>query len=853
MKPSNPAVRAARAALTALAASALTASAAHAYGGPGSYDPRTKPTVYPGTSTEVQGWKGVGSGGSGSVSGGTYRWGGSQVLIAPRWVLSSQHTRLEPGGWYNGPTDHDAGVVATYNATQATLPEASGFPLNWQGKADVSLSYLDTALPAPPGGFPKLLRDPVGVDLPGVLPGYVLWAGQGGTPGDNVPRVGWTTPNGLNAPGLPGQPSPGRVFIGDGDSGSTGLWYKSPTATPVIAGITTHAIQSNHYSQPTPYTARLATTDAGQPTTLMAWMDEQFAKHAGPPQWTTLAQEGVSFAALKPPAARKINVSWTLSGTATVKWAPPTTSVPTTGYRVTASPGGHTVTAAGTATSVDISGLQLGTTYTFTVTPFNGSGDAPRAAKTPIGGLTTWTDTTVSDAAWVEPNSAQVRLSGALTVQSTPTVKLKSDSGQAFTPDYCAQLTWTPQPLTDGSTPKEYRLLVQGEEWVVTAGQTQGTERWRQLDTLADGRHRVSHCGLAPGALVGYSISTQDGLNQRPATLGVVRTLTGPANGTSIPVTSTVTPQRAITDEGTVDYCATIAWEPLPAIGGVAANPTSFYWSGGGDGGWDEAPASGTSLRKCGLVPAEEYTFIVHLAYDGVAGIPSPINEWVDTPAGAATGTVLPAPTGVTTSARAAMATGDRVDYCATAQWTAAASTAGFPVTAYRVVLMKGLFEVVTEDVVPASWTSREFCGLAAGTSYIASISAIYEGDDGEPHGIPGAPRGVATPAGPAAGTLWPKSTITAVSSPVTVSGKLCVTLTWNTPTAVTGYPVQHFTLMVRSASTLVQAPIAVGSSVRTRQVCNVLRGSTYRATLSTTYGSNISPYTTRDFTVPTV
>jgi hypothetical protein len=69
-------------------------------------------------------------------------------------------------------------------------------------------------------------------------------------------------------------------------------------------------------------------------------------------------------------------------GAAQVSWVPPalTGSGAITSYTVTASPGGTTATANGTATSVVVSGLTDGVSYTFTVHATNGAGDGPESA-----------------------------------------------------------------------------------------------------------------------------------------------------------------------------------------------------------------------------------------------------------------------------------------------------------------------------------------------------------------------------------------------------------------------------------------------------------------------------------------
>jgi hypothetical protein len=96
-----------------------------------------------------------------------------------------------------------------------------------------------------------------------------------------------------------------------------------------------------------------------------------------------------------PPGAPTIGTATASVGTATVAWSAPsfTGGSPVTAYTVTASPGGQTTAASGSATSATVNGLTSGQSYTFAVlaTNINGSGQqsaasnavVPIAASTP--------------------------------------------------------------------------------------------------------------------------------------------------------------------------------------------------------------------------------------------------------------------------------------------------------------------------------------------------------------------------------------------------------------------------------------------------------------------------------------
>jgi RHS repeat-associated protein len=72
---------------------------------------------------------------------------------------------------------------------------------------------------------------------------------------------------------------------------------------------------------------------------------------------------------------------------ATVSWAPPASNggSPVTRYAVVASPGGRNAVVPGTVTQATVTGLAIGRTYTFTVTPANSVGvGATSAASSPV-------------------------------------------------------------------------------------------------------------------------------------------------------------------------------------------------------------------------------------------------------------------------------------------------------------------------------------------------------------------------------------------------------------------------------------------------------------------------------------
>ena len=80
-----------------------------------------------------------------------------------------------------------------------------------------------------------------------------------------------------------------------------------------------------------------------------------------------------------PPTSPAAPVAIAGEASATVYWTAPATGV-VTGYTITASPGGKTASATGSARSATVTGLTDGTAYTFTMTATNSVGTSPPSA-----------------------------------------------------------------------------------------------------------------------------------------------------------------------------------------------------------------------------------------------------------------------------------------------------------------------------------------------------------------------------------------------------------------------------------------------------------------------------------------
>lgn len=118
-----------------------------------------------------------------------------------------------------------------------------------------------------------------------------------------------------------------------------------------------------------------------------------FGPGPGGPSGTSRVRAAGPWAVTTPPTApARVPVvqARALAGAIEVSWVPPGNGgSPITGYRVVAEPGGATVTAVATATSVVVPGLSPGVAYTVSVRALNARGAGPPAAAAPVTPLPT--------------------------------------------------------------------------------------------------------------------------------------------------------------------------------------------------------------------------------------------------------------------------------------------------------------------------------------------------------------------------------------------------------------------------------------------------------------------------------
>lgn len=847
---------------SALLAAGLLATAlptaASAYRGPGSFYPVQQPPVYPGTQTPVESWRLVGTGGY-KDSAGQDQFGASQVQISSHFVLGSEHQRTGDGGWFIAPSDTGVAndgvdIDFTFRPNQSViLPDrdtaTGGGNFADDGLADFRLAHLKYGLPAPAGGFPKLLRDWVGPDLASVLPGYVFWAGKGlSTERPEQPHVGWTTLNGRQPEGV------GRVDLADGDSGSTGFWYPAPGRTPIISGIiSTWNGGVLTYGDTIRYASRLAPGGSNY-ATVADFFDAQFAKYPASqrPTWTTLAAEGIDLTKLRPPAPRNIRVTAGTPTSLTIGWDHPNENrVPRDNYIVTVSPGNITRTIVGDQNSVQLDGLTTGTAYTVKVIARNANGDSP--ASTKRSGMPNEVDRpSVPDAELLEPQSitATPHADPTAVADMTATAAMATRTvGSQTELDYCATVQWT-MPA-NGETVVNF-----GGDDVAQKPADQSVRVGRFGDTPAtysvtDGRASFRMCGLTPNQLYGIvAWNTWAPNPQGPTLLRTVRPPAGPALGTVLGAATNVRVRtyRAITNDR-VDYCMRASWTAPTTVTGLALR---YVVDGAGDVSFGPtAPLSATEFVRCGF-PAEQPVVFTVKTYHGDLQSGSK-TVWTDavtnaplvTPAGAPLGTAVPKPTNLSLTTAPANNAGT-VDYCITATWQLA-DLAGF-----TRIDTAGAWNAdassTAEAEVTASGTSRtsKLCGLQPGTAYTVSAGVIYTNGSFVPYE---ATATITTPSGAAPGTEWEAPNNLRVTQQL-VNGQRCATLMWAAPAPVDGFPVLKYNAyLVSDDGTYSAIAYSLSALQGTKQFCGLPASKAITATVQAVYRSSITAETSLPFT----
>lgn len=678
----------------------LAAGAAPAHALTGGFNPSTSPPIYPGTSTTVDSWKLIGTQDFAAKNGA------SLTVVAGRWVIATEHAGLARSHTFRSPEGRTSKVLAYYEPSVPGKFKDDGSPYP---AADVSVSLLETAMPAPAAGFPKLVEDMGASSLADSLPGYVLWAGQGGYSHWPVPRAQWALPYGAPAPGA----TPFKHV--PGDSGSTGFYYPSASSGPLVTGVVAWGGSQKPLGRATVglsdtvFGSPIGETTDGTFATVADWIKAVIARHpeATPPRWTTLAAAGIDRSALRPAAPTSLRVSAASSQAIGLNWnhAAPS-GVERTGYRVTVSPTPTTGRATYDYPATQLAfalttGLQRGTEYTITV-----------QAKNTNGLSVVKPGNTVEYLLRANPSAA-----GDLRLTSE---RATSSQGRV---DYCARVSWTAATTDPGTVIDRYDVAIGGETipGTFTAG--------------SNGRFEAVRCGLETAQEVTATVRATSGVNRGPLSTVTTTIIDGAPAGTPFSsLENLVTTARRTIVGGKADYCLKSSWTaPTPPAGFelgqvfVVLRTEDFSEIFGAD------PALASSARtyeQCGLSPATEYVVTVQQPYVGVApvgnvSVSADATSAATTLAGVPQGTAIPA-AAITSATGVIGSVAGSPALCADVRWDGPTEAAGFPITGYQVVLLGGSPRAAKiGSVLAAGARTARVCGLTVG-SYTAYLYTKY-------------------------------------------------------------------------------------------------------------------------------
>ncbi|HVG08307.1 MAG TPA: fibronectin type III domain-containing protein [Thermoanaerobaculia bacterium] len=424
-----------------------------------------------------------------------------------------------------------------------------------------------------------------------------------------------------------------------------------------------------------------------------------------------------------------------------VSWLAPASNGGTaiTGYTVTSTPAGTTVTAAAGAGAATVSGLTLGTAYTFRVTAINRVGSGPAS----------------------QPSNSLI----AATFPGAPTNVTAADENQS------AYVTWTAPADNGFNAISQYRITTEpftnttfvnsgSQTWALVFGLANGTQYKffvRAVNAVGEGPNSAPSNTVTPAATPGAPVNVAA---QVAGDAAVKVTWSAPASNGGSPVTSYTVTSAPGGLTATVDGTVTTATIPGLAVGttytftvkatnrkgtGPASAPSNAVkaaaapgaptgvtavdgdasatvtWTApAGDGsspitgyrvvstpGGISVTASTTTVTVTGLQNGTEYVFTVRASNVlGEGAVSAPSNPV--TPA-----TVPGAPTAV-----AAEVTGNAA---ALVSWTPPSANGGALITAYIVTSSPGGLTVTADGSAPSATVT----GLTVGTAYTFTVAAV--------------------------------------------------------------------------------------------------------------------------------
>jgi hypothetical protein len=510
------------------------------------------------------------------------------------------------------------------------------------------------------------------------------------TAGFNSANVTWTAPSSGGAP---------TSYIVTPYIGSTAQTPTTVTGTPPVTNATI-----TNLTQGTAYTFKVqAVNPAGN----------------GP---VSAASNSVTPTGPQAPAA-PTNVSANpATGQALVSWtAPNNNGSALTGYTITPYIGSTAQTPvqvlSGSATSATVSGLKIGTAYTFTVTATNNIGTGP--ASTPSAAVTP--EDTIFDFGTPQTidsgDTASVEVGVKWTADSSGMVtglrfyKASTNVGTHVGSLWTSTGTLLASATFTNESASGWQYVTFSSPVSVSAGTTyvagylapQGHYSFNsfQFNQAVDNPplHAVSNSTSANGVYAYSGVSTFPS-NTYSATnywVDVLFAPTPPGQVTNVTATAgngaATVSWTAPSGGGATSYIVT------PYIGSTAQTPTTVTGS---------PPA--TSVTVTGLTAGTAYTFTVQAANNnGTGPVSAPSNSVTPT------APIAPsAPTGVTASP----ATGQ-----AQVSWTAPNAN-GSPITGYTVTPYIGTTAQTPVQVSNGSATSATVTGLTTGAAYTFKVSA---------------------------------------------------------------------------------------------------------------------------------
>jgi hypothetical protein len=216
-----------------------------------------------------------------------------------------------------------------------------------------------------------------------------------------------------------------------------------------------------------------------------------------------------------PGAPSGVSVSG-VDGTASVSWTAASVvgADPVGSYTVTASPGGASCTATAPAVTCDVTGLSVGTSYTFSVTASNTVGAGPAAVSAAFEMTATPAPATTAPATTAPATTAPATTAPATTVPETTVpaeVPVRDADGNlpsVSDPSKATMVVNGVVSFLDVTVVDETRLVVSGDGFEMalagsnTAGESSRAGDSGRLEVTDGGLLQVSGTGFDPGSEV---------------------------------------------------------------------------------------------------------------------------------------------------------------------------------------------------------------------------------------------------------------------------------------------------------------------------------------------------------------